>query len=65
MLPIRWRNRTTNLLIWWSDSPDAWEASVRIRPLGPAGREGRDSMPHLLIFLAFLVLALLATCVLA
>jgi len=34
MLPIRWLNRTTNLLIWWSDSPDAWEANVRIRPLG-------------------------------
>src|SRR5882724_13268970 len=33
MVPIRCVNRTTSLLIWWADSPDAWEASVRIRPL--------------------------------
>ena len=34
MVPIRCVNRTTSLLIWWADSPDAWESSVRIRPLG-------------------------------
>src|SRR5882672_3052284 len=33
-VPIRCVNRTTSLLIWWADSPDAWEPSVRIRPLG-------------------------------
>src|SRR5882724_7971150 len=33
MVPIRCVNRTTSLLIWWADSPDAWEPSVRIRPL--------------------------------
>jgi hypothetical protein len=32
MIPIRWRNRTTNLLIW-ADSRDAWEPSVSIGPL--------------------------------
>src|SRR5882672_1845142 len=33
MAPIRCVNRTTSILIWWADSPDAWESSVRIRPL--------------------------------
>ena len=32
MISIRWR-RTTNYLIWWSDSPNAGEGSVSIRPL--------------------------------
>src|SRR5882724_13438349 len=36
MVPIRCVNRTTGLLIWWADSPDAWEPSVRIRPLEAA-----------------------------
>jgi len=26
-------------LIWWADSPDAWEPSVRIRPLGKDARQ--------------------------
>src|SRR5262245_18577612 len=34
MVPIRCVNRTTSLLIWWADSPDAREPSVGIRPLG-------------------------------
>src|SRR5882724_13108444 len=33
MVPIPCVNRTTSLLIWWADSPDVWEPSVRIRPL--------------------------------
>src|SRR5512145_1743109 len=33
ILPIRWLNLTTNLLILWSHSPEARKASIRIRPL--------------------------------
>ncbi len=33
MVPIHWLNRTTNLLIWWADSRNAWEPSVSIGPL--------------------------------
>src|ERR1700687_442729 len=32
MTPIRWLNRPSNNLIWWSDSPNASIGSVRIRP---------------------------------
>src|SRR5262245_39203172 len=39
--PGRPRERSTgvglHLVIWWADSPDAWEPSVRIRPLDRSG----------------------------
>jgi len=46
MVPIRCVNRTTCILIWWADSPDAWESSVRIRPLAASalgvGRQSQE-----------------------
>jgi len=42
MIPIRQLNRTTNGLIWWADSPNAWEPSVWIGPPGCSGSAAED-----------------------
>ncbi|MGH6990699.1 MAG: hypothetical protein ACREE3_12455, partial [Stellaceae bacterium] len=42
MIPIRWMNRTTNDLIWWADSRNAWEPSVSIGPQGWVQRWVRE-----------------------